>query len=407
MSIPPPLFVGRAWPLPDPASAAIFGSTVISGRYSAGDPGDLGVPAMTAPRRIQHAEGYARFVEFAESRHAPVDALASDIAQLIDFLRSEASAIGADPELQASAAIFFGNSIVRLRPPAYWQSGSGLTSPEVGDDTMRFVVTDMIARLPLLDQDEAASLVVMLREWAVNGKADDEEFAAATPLEPRPAPLAEHFGAFELPAIEEKTYLDAAGQSFRYGDRWKGGPPDETYSVVSHPERFAPLHEVADALVEYLVREYDVTVEDDPDAASELSPQQSDVLRAVRLTPARADAAPLVFLYTAYPGLHVHAGVLSRFAYPDCGCDACDETAGPSAETLVRDALSVVAGGFAERYPVGHRRWLESVVVAADGSGSGAGSGGVEHLPRERLDAAQARLAALADNWQGWPARSH
>ena len=41
-----------------------------------------------------------------------------------------------------------------------------------------------------------------------------------------------------------------------YGNRWasRGGtPPEDSYSVDEHPERFAPLHTVAAALIDYLV----------------------------------------------------------------------------------------------------------------------------------------------------------
>lgn len=44
------------------------------------------------------------------------------------------------------------------------------------------------------------------------------------------------------------------------------------------------------------------------------------------MTPAAADAAVLTFVFTDYPGVIVHAGLLHDFLYPVCGCDACDET---------------------------------------------------------------------------------
>lgn len=46
-----------------------------------------------------------------------------------------------------------------------------------------------------------------------------------------------------------------------------------------------------------------------------------------RLTLSDSAAAPLTFGFTSYPGLILHAGLLHDFAYPICGCDACDETA--------------------------------------------------------------------------------
>ncbi|WP_424980865.1 DUF6226 family protein [Microbacterium sp. S308A+] len=33
-----------------------------------------------------------------------------------------------------------------------------------------------------------------------------------------------------------------------YGSRWGGSPPEDSYSVETNLERFAPLHTVADAL---------------------------------------------------------------------------------------------------------------------------------------------------------------
>lgn len=51
------------------------------------------------------------------------------------------------------------------------------------------------------------------------------------------------------PTIESPIFLDAEGQVIDYGNRWGGSPPEDTYSVDTHPERFAPIHAIADALI--------------------------------------------------------------------------------------------------------------------------------------------------------------
>ena len=127
----------------------------------------------------------------------------------------------------------------------------------------------------------------------------------------------------------------------------------------SHPERFAGLHVVARALIDHLATAYDVEVHEDPVHARDLLIEVRDVLHAVRVTPRRSGAAPLTFVLTGYPGVVVHAGVLHDFPFPVCGCDACDETAETTADRMERLVLSVAAGGYAERYPVGSRRWSE------------------------------------------------
>lgn len=38
----------------------------------------------------------------------------------------------------------------------------------------------------------------------------------------------------------------------------QGSPPEDTYSVDTHPERFAPPHTVAEALIGHLRETYDV-----------------------------------------------------------------------------------------------------------------------------------------------------
>ena len=67
------------------------------------------------------------------------------------------------------------------------------------------------------------------------------------------------------PAVESPVFYDAQGRVIEYGRRWVGMPPDDTYSVDTHPERFAPLHAVAEALLEYLQGTFEVDAIEGPE----------------------------------------------------------------------------------------------------------------------------------------------
>jgi hypothetical protein len=200
--------------------------------------------------------------------------------------------------------------------------------------------------------------------------------------------------------------VNSRGEAIPYGERWgESGPPEDSYSAEAHLERFAPLHTDADALVDYLVREYAVTVEHGTDHAADLLTPRDDVLRAVRITPAGRAAAPLTVVYTAYPGVVVHAGVLHDFTYPSCGCDACDETASSEARRLESMIFSVVAGGYVEKYPLGSERWCGYALVAADGSGHEGGQSEIGPVAAARLREAAQILHSVSGGWQPWPRR--
>jgi hypothetical protein len=48
------------------------------------------------------------------------------------------------------------------------------------------------------------------------------------------------------PVLPTSTHYSPDGEPIQYGQRWgEDGPPSDTYSVLSHPERFAGLHDVA------------------------------------------------------------------------------------------------------------------------------------------------------------------
>ena len=132
------------------------------------------------------------------------------------------------------------------------------------------------------------------------------------------------------------------------GDRWGiEGPPDEAYSRVTNPERFQPLHAAATELLDRLEREFAVERLQGHDADDELG--RIRLARPpIRLVPHDPQAAPIVVAFTEFPGLHLRFGSWRTEPFPNCGCDACDETADGSIEEMTRMVEAVVSGGFRE-----------------------------------------------------------
>jgi hypothetical protein len=213
--------------------------------------------------------------------------------------------------------------------------------------------------------------------------------------------------SYVRPTVVAETYRDANGAVIPYGHRWgSDGPPEDTYSVDTHPERFAPLHRIADALIEHLRRDYLVEVTDDLSCALDLRRPWVGALRAVRVVPAAADAAALTFVFTAYPGVIVHAGLLHDFVLPGCGCDACDETWQSVADELESIVQTVTSGGYREEVRDGPQGpWIWSYLRAPDGSHNSSGGSDATGEEGADLRAAAARLAELPGGWAPWPPR--
>jgi hypothetical protein len=212
--------------------------------------------------------------------------------------------------------------------------------------------------------------------------------------------------AYRRPSAPPREFRDAVGRVIDYGSQWgEAGPPDDAYSVDSHPERFAPLHDVADAIITDLVRVHDVTVEDDPGTASDLLHPFPDVVRAVRLTPALPDSSPLTFVFTGYPGVALHAGLVTDFHYPVCGCDACDETWPSVADEVEWQAFAVARGRFHETWQGGRSPRVGFALHAADGSRGMSGDSVATELPAALRVTAEERLGGRSILWQPWPRR--
>lgn len=137
------------------------------------------------------------------------------------------------------------------------------------------------------------------------------------------------------------------------------GPPDKAYSRVTEPDRFLPLVDWTLDLLSRIEAQYDVVREEGYGLDPEL--ERADMTRpTVRLTPERDGAAPIVAAFTHYycTGIDVRFGRYHTEPFPDCGCDACDETAEDAFESLQRVMEAVVAGQF--------REWF---YMTPDGSG--------------------------------------
>lgn len=237
---------------------------------------------------------------------------------------------------------------------------------------------------------------------------------------------------YTRPQIESVEFRDDDGNIIDYGNRWasRGGtPPEDSYSVDEHPERFAPLHTVAAALIDYLVSHYDVDVEEGHHVTIGLlhAPTAEETVRAVRLTPRSYACAPLVIVLTSYPALRVHAGTLFREFYPSCGCNACDERWDDVADELEGQVFAIVGGGFGEEVSEPQRaKWSydrgrglvkgmgQAVTYrlrSLDGGGQRSGQSRAEDVPAELLKSARATLDAVAavstdGNWLPWPPKA-
>ena len=208
--------------------------------------------------------------------------------------------------------------------------------------------------------------------------------------------------SYVRPSIDAPVFRDARGQIIEYGRRWNDSPPDDTYSVDTHPERFAPLHTVADALITYLSETYDVSVEEGVAMATDLlRPAYYEVVRAVRLRPKDLACASVTIVFTSYPGIYMHAGLLHDFHYPVCGCDACDSTWESEADDLEKQVLAVVTGNYREGIERGIGPWVTYAYTDPDGASSGRSR--AQDLPADRIKAAKPILRRLPDGWAAWP----
>ena len=229
------------------------------------------------------------------------------------------------------------------------------------------------------------------------------------------------------PCVAPLEFRDSDGTIIDYGHRWEraGGPPDDSYSVVEHPERFAPLHLVAEALIEHLTTHFTVRIEEGLPVIAGLqhAPSAAEIARAVRITPQGPGSAPMVFVLTTFPGVWLHAGALFSAVFPSCGCIACDEHWDTAADELEALVFTVLGGGFGEEISRPQRaKWsydrgrglvkgmgqtVSYRLRSPDGRSGSSGQRRAKDVPPELLSRAQTRLSEVAQlspdgNWLPW-----
>ena len=207
---------------------------------------------------------------------------------------------------------------------------------------------------------------------------------------------------YSRPGVKAPDVRDESGAVIRYGARWTGLPPDDSYSRVSNPERFAPLQTIADALIEHLRAAYRADI-----SALATSSAAPGTTKLIVVTPERINAAPLVFRFTDFPGVEIRAGVRFRAAFPACGCDACDETWEKVADDMEGLVLAVADGTFTEGIinPSDGKATVEFGIRPFGRAGRSGATHRVEPEPELRADAA--RLDGLPGGcWQPWARKS-
>jgi Family of unknown function (DUF6226) len=347
--------------------------------------------------KVRHLRGYGQFIGFCTSRGESADGLAAQPERLVRFLRAYGAEIAGEPRLRAASEVFVGNALARLRADSQWTVYEG-SLPTVGNEEQQFDVHRLLDVLQSADDEMVQRFVSALADWA-RAVVDDSPVR-----QPTPRPPGAGQPGYVRPALPALTYYSAQGDPIPYGRRWSDEePPKNSYSVDSHTERFAGLHVVARALIRYLSAVYDVDVDNDPAWTADLLGNVEDAAEAVRITPRSSGTAPLTFVFTEYPGVIVHAGVLHDFSFPACGCDACDETAESEADRLEMLVLAVAAGGYSERYPLGSRRWIEYGLTAVDGSAAEGGRSDPGPVNDARLQDAETRLRDMDNGWRPWP----
>lgn len=198
---------------------------------------------------------------------------------------------------------------------------------------------------------------------------------------------------YERPAFPEEEYRDATGTVIDYGRRWEiqKGPPQHTYSVVTHPQRFSPVVVVADALIEHLATSYDVTVTTHGQRTS-LDPGphkanlQFDIHRGQE------------------PQVEVHAGMWSIESFPFCSCDACDEDIIDLVTDLEQYVFTVVKGGLREAATSRHITIsLEGSLIGDTATISQSTTRKIEHPDRRRVRRERQQVPA---QWLPWTPRA-
>ncbi|TAP27380.1 DUF6226 family protein [Arthrobacter sp. S41] len=207
---------------------------------------------------------------------------------------------------------------------------------------------------------------------------------------------------YQRPQITIADFLDARGLPIEYGNRWDSQPPEDAYTQVAHPHRFAPVHEVTQALLEWMCARFKVRRYEDPGLARLLRVNDQDLIASVRLFPEDSRCAPMALVFTNFPSVHLEFGALFRRITPNCGCDGCDESVPEMLDELEEWIDAVVSGAFVEIM-----NWDQQLVTHlfhVKALGFAEESRSFEDISPARL--ARAREILPHDGrWAPWPVR--
>ncbi len=187
--------------------------------------------------------------------------------------------------------------------------------------------------------------------------------------------------------------------------RWgPEGPPPEAYSRVTNAERFRPLHTAMLEIISRLESDFEVERKDGYGLDEKLERGQELASPSVGLNPRNPDTAPIAVAFSTFPGVHVRFGRWHIEPFPDCGCDACDESAEGEIERLTEMVDNVTAGRFREaiRRPVASLMgsgWIQHEFRWPDGRFS-RGESRVNGQRSRELSGGRRRLEL---DWKPWP----
>jgi hypothetical protein len=188
--------------------------------------------------------------------------------------------------------------------------------------------------------------------------------------------------------------------------RWgREGPPPEAYSRVTNSERFQPLHALALELIDRLEASFKTQrVEGygiDPEMEELLAGARKLARPTIKLVPENAKAAPLTIVFSGFPGIGIRAGHWYLELFPNCGCDACDDTLDGEAEQIRRLVEDVTSGRFREAiYLTAEGGAWQGELWSPQGSSSRRG-----RLQRSLALQRAAQAGGASFEWQPWPAR--
>ncbi|PJI53767.1 hypothetical protein CTI14_23830, partial [Methylobacterium radiotolerans] len=317
------VFPGPFGPMPEAGAAAILWMP----------------PQADAPGPVRFVDGFGPFAEFARGQGATPQCSPS-----ISGRRGTSSPVSPEVPRRATgwpraAARFVGNVIAVVAP-----AGDVADDGRAGDRDQHPLDPGRGSRAGEVQQPEQRdALLQMLASWEQDD-LDDQEMRALSAEDSAPAVVVPA-RAYVRPVLPLLDFHDESGDVIRYGHRWPDGiAPEESYSRESHPERFAPLPLVVDALVEHLRREYTVEVRRE---AGEGATER------IVLAPARGAQIAIT------PGRSLRLRRRRRLFHaivPSCISRCVRETAETAADELERIVLSHRRRGSGE-YPVGRRAW--------------------------------------------------